>query len=521
MDTQAGLAAGESRDHVLALRGGDFVSGDLQADSNAPSLWLLGPAGDPVRRLLEPGMPGDFMFLASRDGAYRLRVDAQDVATTYRLRIDRQLPKDRQLAPPAAPRSPRLRALHEQLGEGGDTSAFWAQVRREGTPLIETVDGKILATFLWRGAQRNVRLFAAPTGDIEDLQRLGDSDVWFGTWEVPADTRMAYQLAPDVPAMPEGGRDARRAILSTVQRDPLNPRFWPEDAPDDFSRESILELPAAPESNVPVGRVDPAGLLQRLEVTSRRLGNTRAVDLYRSPGYQAGDPRNAMLLVFDGHYYQTLVPTPQILDQLAARGAIPPMLVLLVSNPDADARARELPCNPEFGDFLVRELLPLIEREAGKLPPAQRTALAGASYGGLASACVALQHPARFGNVISQSGSFWWSPSPQGRATEQEPVWLARRISRLPPQPVRFWLEAGRFERGGADGPGILESNRHLRDVLQAKGYDVRHREFSGGHDWYAWRHGFAEGVLAIFGASPPLTPSPADASVHPTSKDD
>ena len=42
--------------------------------------------------------------------------------------------------------------------------------------------------------------------------------------------------------------------------------------------------------------------------------------------------------------------------------------------------------------------------------PADRTVLAGSSYGGLAATTVAMRHPEVFGNVLSMSGSFWWSP---------------------------------------------------------------------------------------------------------------
>jgi len=134
---------------------------------------------------------------------------------------------------------------------------------------------------------------------------------------------------------------------------------------------------------------------------------------------------------------------------------------------------------------------------------------------------VALQYPGHFGNVLSQSGSFWWAPdAAPGQAGAAEPEWLARRYAEAPRQPIRFWLEAGRFETGRGQA-GILESNRHLRDVLRARGYDVRHREFSGGHDWYHWRGTLADGLLALFAATPSASPmTPADASAPTSAKD-
>jgi enterochelin esterase family protein len=61
-------------------------------------------------------------------------------------------------------------------------------------------------------------------------------------------------------------------------------------------------------------------------------------------------------------------------------------------------------------------------------------------------------------------------------------------------------MQVGRFEtQPAAAGPSLLTANRHLRDVLQAQGHDVRYAEFSGGHAHPSWRAGFAQALLALF----------------------
>ena len=64
---------------------------------------------------------------------------------------------------------------------------------------------------------------------------------------------------------------------------------------------------------------------------------------------------------------------------------------------------------------------------------------------------------------------------------------------------MRFYLEAGLFEAGNGQ-LGIFDTTRHLRDVLQAKGYEVRHREWASGHDYLNWRGTLAEGLIELFG---------------------
>jgi hypothetical protein len=40
----------------------------------------------------------------------------------------------------------------------------------------------------------------------------------------------------------------------------------------------------------------------------------------------------------------------------------------------------------------------------------------------------------------------------------------------------------------------------HLRDVLQAKGYDVYYMEFNGGHNYICWQGTLADGLPALMG---------------------
>ena len=63
---------------------------------------------------------------------------------------------------------------------------------------------------------------------------------------------------------------------------------------------------------------------------------------------------------------------------------------------------------------------------------ADRTVVAGQSYGGLAAMYAGLHWPARFGRILSQSGSFWW-PNVRlvthfSEAEEQEMGWLTGQV---------------------------------------------------------------------------------------------
>ncbi|MDR2307620.1 MAG: DUF3327 domain-containing protein [Paucimonas sp.] len=471
----------------LALAPGDLVRGQVEGDV---SLRLLDDQGQPLRLLVDGLDQGrEFLFVARQGGRYQLRVEPLAIRPDERfgLQLEQVLPVSAQHRTVQPLASPTLRRLAAQLAAGGDSEAFWKRMAATGTPLVEPLADKPevrLLTFLWRGAHDNVRLFGAPTGNHEALRRLAGSDVWYASFEVPAATRMSYQLAPDVPAA-----DDRRVILAATRSDPLNPDTFADGSGDPWLSRSRVELPdAAPQPWVAERPGVPRGSVERQRLASRLLGNERDVYLYRPPGWTPGQAGQALLVLFDAHAYTRQVPTSTLLDNLLADGLIPPTAALIIANPSSRSREQELPPNPLFARFMAEELMPWAAGQ-GLAAPASRTVIAGSSYGGLASAYLGLQHPQLFGNVLSLSGSFWWSPP------GTEPGWLTREYARGARRPLRFYLQAGLFE-----GPRILDTNRHLRDVLRAMGYALEHVEFPAGHDYLQWRGSLPCGLISLIG---------------------
>ena len=181
-------------------------------------------------------------------------------------------------------------------------------------------------------------------------------------------------------------------------------------------------------------------------------------------------------------------PAQAILDDLIANGRIPPVVAILVGNTD---RARELMCSVSFSDFLAKELVPWAQEKYRATTDAAQTVVAGSSLGGLAASFAGFTHPEVFGNVLSMSGSYWWSP-----VGDPEPEWLARQFASPPSRSLQMFVAVGSMEEAASQ----LATNRHFRDVLTAKGYPVRFREFNGGHNYLAWRDMLPEGLLALLG---------------------
>ena len=285
------------------------------------------------------------------------------------------------------------------------------------------------------------------------------------------------------------------ALSGKKYTDPLNPH------PHTVESESMAEMTDAPRQ--PWIQARPGvlnGILTPYKVRSEILKEERAISIYTPAGYDPKSKPYGLLLVFDGEDYRRLIPLPTILDNLIAGKKITPMVAILIDGEDQTRRNRDLSCSALFSDFLAKELVPWARQHYRVSLDPKQTIVCGASLGGVSAAYCAFRYPDIFGNVLSQSGAFWYYPGwPNKEADATELGWLTRQYAATGKLPVRFYLEAGLFE---TDHPlTILTENRRLRDVLKAKGYTVVYTEFAGGHDFIYWRGSVADGLMSLAGA--------------------
>ncbi len=412
--------------------------------------------------------------------------------------------------------TPRLSTL-AAAPSAENVAAFWAEIETSGTPLIEPVEGKDdtwWVTFLYRDDDPdepagNVLVLGFGKGSeftTEVMSRIEGTDVLYRTYTRGRGFRGSYQLSPNdpltLPDMDDPEWWPRR--FATFGPDPLNPKRFGD-------RYSIVELPGAPEQPwiVPNDQVSKGEVVHHEGFRSEVLDNKRPISVYLPPAYDASRAQAyPMFVVFDRGAYLNQVPTPTILDNLITAGEIPPLVAVLVGN-SGSARNTELPCNPQFAEFLATELFPFVREGYHVTRDPAETVVGGSSFGGLASTYFALEHPELVGNVLSQSGSYWWADGWDFRHPDPavEGEWLTRQYALRDKVDVRFYMDVGIHEAGN---PSMAVVNRHLRNVLQAKGYDVvRYVEFNGGHDYLVWRGTLADGLIALLGETAGSASSP------------
>lgn len=126
--------------------------------------------------------------------------------------------------------------------------------------------------------------------------------------------------------------------------------------------------------------------------------------------------------------------------------------------------------------FLLQELLPMLERQYSiSTSPAQRI-IAGFSLGGLAAFDCAWRHPEVFGRVGVFSGALWWRSTLFDAKHPDANRIIHTMVEKAAYKPkLRFWFQAGTAdEESDRNNNGIIDAiddTLQLIDLLRAKGY--------------------------------------------------
>ncbi len=347
------------------------------------------------------------------------------------------------------------------------------RLTRVGVPF--SADGT--STFTYVGDARSVRVvhFMARFPEIPPLERLEGTDLWYVTVELPAGSRIEYQLEIET--------DQRTMRIV----DPLNRRT----ASDPFGANSVARGPgyADPPWTSPAVDASP-GTVEALEIESPAFAGPRTLSVYLPNGFPAEKPYPTVVF-HDGSDLLEYAALTTVLDNLIGAGAVEPLVGLLLDPVD---RNREYMALPAHGAFVVEDVLPHAVAEFNVSAHPSERIIAGSSLGAVASLATAWRYPDAFRSLVLLSGTFITAVGgPFDRSPELQPVidFVAEFAAAPGPPANEAWVACGAYE-------GLRDDNRVFVPVLRDAGMDVHYEEPNDGHHWQSWRNNLGDALRAL-----------------------
>lgn len=333
---------------------------------------------------------------------------------------------------------------------------YVAKIQSHGSPLVE--DSAVY--FLFRGKARRVSVpsdLNGWDGGADSMRKIRGTDLFYLPKKIDRAARFEYKLVVD----------------SSWILDPLNRHT----AMGGYGPNSELRMPDyVPPEEISFRDTIAHGTVDTLALRSTLLGRTHPVFVYLPPGYSRARGDYPSIIVTDGGEYISLGLMLNILDNLIADSLIEPVIAIFVdprtnvTNSSTSHRMEYYTMNDTFVQSLTKELRPRIKRKYGISNNPSRSAIMGASLGGVISLYAAHSRPDVFGMAASQSPSFWWN--------DEAVIKLVQRSAR---KPLRLYIDTGTIRDAQVHA-------RKMKRVLDEKGYDFSYAEYPESHNWVNWR---------------------------------
>ncbi len=273
--------------------------------------------------------------------------------------------------------------------------------------------------------------------------------------------------------------------------DPQNPVIHPGILPS-----SSLLLVSGPQTAFFEERDVPRGRVHYHRHRSAAFGDDRGYCVYTPAHYDRNpDARFPVLYLLHGYTdsqetWRVTGRADVILDNLIAEGKALPMIIVMpygyATPKEGDGEGEWFDwfarVTPRFEPYLVREMIPLIEREYRVKSGPESRAVAGLSMGGGQSVYCGLKNPGVFGYI----GAFSSAVSLDVHAPLLSDPSAVNNALRL------LWIGCGKEDFLYGNNTGFI-------DILKEKG--IRHTAHitGGAHEWRLWREYLHELAPLLF----------------------
>lgn len=231
---------------------------------------------------------------------------------------------------------------------------------------------------------------------------------------------------------------------------------------------------------------EPAsGLSDNQIISSDVLGYDLQYRVYIPDGIESME-NVPVTFVTDGQWYIESGDLPGLMNGMIQKGEIEPAIAVFVDNRDPydlsiNRRNAQFFCNDRYVSFFKDELIPAIELDYPVGSSRDSRTILGLSFGGLNSACFGLMASDVFKGIAMQS------PAMHPVRTIHDQYKNAQNLD------IKVFLTSGTESDNEV-------ATRRLRDVLEAKEFEMQYHEVPFGHNWKNWRPLLDEFLLFYYG---------------------
>lgn len=337
----------------------------------------------------------------------------------------------------------RIAKLENMIKEGNKDAIdlFWSEVEKKGAPLIEDIDNddnNKLVTIIYKEEKpvNNVVLIP-PVGmrKLENciLEKLDKTNLWYISYIVRKDLSFTYQFSINDPLDNDWNRRWRNVQgdefnknnLKIIDKLNRNERLVPYVALEDAKPRMYIEKKYNCKS----------GSLREHIIYSNILKEDRKFSVYTPYGYDENCESYGILVLNDGFEYINDLNALNVLDNLMGKKEIPKITTVFVES--TKDRTQNLQCSDEFTDFIGIELIHYMKENYNISEEPSKNIIGGYSLGGLAASYTSLRYPDIFGNVLSQSGSYWYK---RKEYNNDKCIWINHEFNKKEKQPLKFYI---------------------------------------------------------------------------------
>jgi len=238
----------------------------------------------------------------------------------------------------------------------------------------------------------------------------------------------------------------------------------------------------------------PHGVVSRIEYWSSALGQKRVATVYTPPGYMNGTERYPVLYLVHGagdsyDSWTSVGHANLILDNLIAEGKAKPMIVVMPFGHTPDRPGGNMLANTDFGDDLIKDLIPYVDGQFRTLADQANRAMAGLSMGGSHTIRYGLTHPELFDHIGIFSMGLGLQGNNDVSSYEAANAAALARAARD--------LDLVYYAMGKDDF--LYGTVAPTRAMLDKHGIEHVYNETGGGHTWINWRRYLADFAPRLF----------------------